>query len=113
MRQFFLFIFLVLLIFNGRSQSSSLDSLRLVYPTWVGEYINIKISQDGNWLATTNNKSKLLTLWNLKNRKMVYTYRFEGSVDDLDFDKEEKLNLTTYHRSVRAFFLSFLFVFPA
>ena len=85
-----------MLIFNGRSQSSSLDSLRLVYPTWVGEYINIKISQDGNWLATTNNKSKLLTLWNLKNRKMVYTYRFEGSVDDLDFDKEEKLNLTTY-----------------
>ena len=51
MRQILLFIFLVLLIFNGRTQSSSLDSLRLVLP--IGH-------TDGVWSVVFSHDDKLL-----------------------------------------------------
>ena len=61
MRQILTYLFLALLIFNGRTQSSSLDSLRLVYPSV--EYGFSGIEGNGNNLFATYGGSEKVEVY--------------------------------------------------
>ena len=68
MRQILFFILLVLLIFNGRSQSSSLDSLRMVYPSV--EFAFSGIEGNGNSLFATYGGSEKVEVYQLPEYKL-------------------------------------------
>ena len=72
MRQFFLFIFLVLLIFNGRSQSSSLDSLRLVLPKGHTSFVLSAEFSPNNKYVVTASRDKSAKVWSVQSGKLIH-----------------------------------------
>ena len=93
MRQILLFIFLVLLIFNGRAQSSSLDSLRLVLPIGNEAVINsIHYSKNGKWILTTSwdNTARIHESASGKELRILKNCQFGNTV----FSPDGKLVLT-------------------
>ena len=87
MRQILLFILLVLLISNGRTQSSSLDSLRLVMPiAHSGPITYSEFSDDGRFIATASMDNTII-LWDVASAKLIR--KLEGHDD---FLKEVKFN---------------------
>ena len=91
MRQILLFIFLVLLISNVYSQSSSLDSLRLVSP--VGHTSAVEFASfDGNEEFVISASSDFsLALWNRTSGKLLRKWlAHEARVYSAQFNKNSE-----------------------
>lgn len=88
MKQILLFIFLVLFVFNARSQSSSLDSLRMVYPSV--EFGFFGIEGNGVDLFATYGGSEKVEIYLLPEYKMIRSYSLPCDITvDVLFDNEK------------------------
>ncbi len=78
MRQILTYLFLVLFILNGRTQSSSLDSLRLVSP--IGHINWINCSAIRNNILYTGSQDKTLKIWDLISKKELKSFNPSNDV---------------------------------
>ena len=85
MRQILIFIFLVLFNFNGRTQSSSLDSLRLVLPVGHVRVVPRIIENEKYFISCSKDNSA--KVWDKVSGSLLYSFvEHSGPINDLIYD---------------------------
>ena len=97
MRQIVTFIFLCLLIFSGGTQSSSLDSLRMVMPGGHSGPITFSTFSHNSRLIATSSMDNTVALWDVNSAQLIH--QFKGNDEFLVSHNNDCKELVFNHKS--------------